>query len=224
MNARRHTQFSFLSPLTGKFWLLALMLSVIMLAGCTEIGNMQEQPKHQKPYDESETFGAAAQDLDPNAIPVGFLREDAHLYTGRVGGELVDTFPMELTEDMILEGKRLYEGFCAPCHGYSGYGDGVVAKEGFREPASYHSDQLRAQPVGHFYEVITNGQGTMYSYASRIAPEDRWAIVAYIRTLQLSQHASLEALPDDIKADFGSSDAATDALSEMSGSLGETDE
>jgi mono/diheme cytochrome c family protein len=142
--------------------------------------------------------------LDPNAVPVGFLREDNHLYAGLVDGEPAETLPFELTQDVLDEGQRQYQAFCAPCHGIAGYGDGVISLEGFPRPASYHTAELRAQPVGHFFQVITNGVGNMYSYASRISPENRWAIAAYIRALQISQEADFATLPDEVQAQFES--------------------
>ncbi|NJL94069.1 MAG: cytochrome c [Anaerolineae bacterium] len=192
-------------------WLL-LALSTVLVAGCTEIGNMQEQPKYADPYDESVVFGVAAPELDPNAVPIGALREDQLLYAGRVDGELADEFPVEVNEALLLEGQRLYNGFCSPCHGYVGYGDGVISLEGFAPPASFHDPVIRAKPAGHYYDVIVNGQLVMFSYASRIPdPEDRWAIVAYIRALQLSQSATLQDLPEDLQAEFAAAVRASEA-------------
>ncbi len=111
--------------------------------------------------------------------------------------DLVDTFPFEVTGATLERGRGQYNAFCAPCHALTGYGDGMIVQRGFQQPPSFHQQRLRDAPVGHFFDVITNGFGTMYPYASRIAPEDRWAIVAYIRALQLSQNATIEDVPPE---------------------------
>jgi mono/diheme cytochrome c family protein len=92
---------------------------------------------------------------------------------------------------LLERGKERYDIFCAPCHGFDGDGDGMVVRRGFPAPPSYHSAALMKAPASHFLDVMTNGYGVMYSYADRVAPADRWAIVTYIRALQLSRHASL---------------------------------
>src|SRR5512138_2287719 len=99
----------------------------------------------------------------------------------------VDTFPFQITDETVQRGRQRYEIFCSVCHGLTGYGDGMVVRRGFRRAASYHDDRLRQAPVGHFFDVITNGWGAMPSYAPQIPVQDRWAIIAYIRALQLSQ-------------------------------------
>lgn len=182
---------------------LLLLLAVgLFLAGCD---NMTWQPKIDEPYGESPTFETAARQLDPNAVPVGEARVGDPFYTGMLNGAYVDELPFELTEAVLEEGRFQYESFCMPCHGLSGYGDGIVAQEGFPPPASYHTDELRARPVGYFYEVITDGFGVMYSYASRIQPEDRWAVAAYVRALQISQYSELDDLPEDLRGQFDTS-------------------
>lgn len=103
--------------------------------------------------------------------------------------DVVDTFPFPITEKIVTRGEERYNIFCSVCHGPTGYGDGMITRRGFRRrPASYHTDQLRQAPVGHFFDVMTNGWGMMPSYAAMIPVTDRWAIVAYIRALQLSQN------------------------------------
>jgi mono/diheme cytochrome c family protein len=104
---------------------------------------------------------------------------------------------MPVTRDVLARGRERYNIYCTPCHDRLGEGRGMIVQRGFPPPPSYHIDRLRQAPVGHFYSVITNGYGTMYSYASRISPEDRWAITAYIRALQLSQQAKVSDLPED---------------------------
>jgi len=178
---------------------LGLIALLVLASGC---GNLGEQPKLHDPYAESPTFGRAIREPLPQAVPVGHLNEDQHLYAGMVDGAFAEDFPMALTATMVREGQELYNGFCSPCHGYSGYGNGVVIQEGFTQPQSFHLEEVRNKPVGHYFNVITNGQNSMYSYAGRIEPEERWAIVAYIRALQLSQNATLEELPQEVQDEF----------------------
>jgi hypothetical protein len=103
--------------------------------------------------------------------------------------------PMPLTRGLLTRGQLQYNIHCAVCHGYTGYGDGMIVQRGFTPPPSFHIDRLRSAPPSHYVDVIRNGYGAMYSYAERVAPDDRWAITAYIKALQLSQHAPAEMLP-----------------------------
>ena len=116
----------------------------------------------------------------------------------------VDQLPYPVDRAMLERGQSRFNIYCAPCHGEAGYGDGVIVQRGFSDPPSYHSDRLRQAPLGHFYDVATNGYGSMPSYAALISADDRWAIVAYIRALQLSQNASAADLPADSQAALGS--------------------
>jgi cytochrome c553 len=158
---------------------------------------MHVQPKYL-PYEPSEFFGDGRSARQPVAGTVarGQLRIDEHLYTGKVDGKLADTFPFPITANDILRGQQRYNIYCTPCHDYTGNGQGMIVKRGFQQPPSYHIDRLRKAPVGHFFDVMTNGLGVMYSYASRISPEDRWRIAAYIRALQLSEDAKIEDVPE----------------------------
>lgn len=122
---------------------------------------------------------------------------DAHLYTGMVNGTLVDTMPFPVTEKVLLRGQEQFTVFCVPCHGRLGNGKGVVSLRGGVVAANFHDQRLVNMPIGHFFVVMTNGYRYMFSYASRIQPEDRWAIAAYIRALQLSQNATLADVPQD---------------------------
>lgn len=188
---------------TNRLMVLLLALALVGLAACD---NMVDQPKLDQPYGESEVFGTAARDILPETVPVGFAREDELLHFGTMDGQLADAMPIELTEERFERGRHLYENLCAPCHGMGGYGDGVLSEEGFPQPASYHTDYLRGVELGSIYQTITYGQGAMYSYASRIPQvEDRWAIVAYIRALQLSQFANYGSLPEELQAEIDSS-------------------
>jgi mono/diheme cytochrome c family protein len=163
---------------------------------------MWRQPK-QEPLDENELFvdGAGNRPLVPGTIARGHLREDDEYYTGQVDGKWIDGLPsgMKLDQqqlkDLLLRGQERFNIYCSPCHSRLGDGKGMIAQRGYelrRPVGDYHTDRLRKMPLGHFYDVITNGYGAMYSYASRIEPQDRWAVAAYVRALQLSQHATAD--------------------------------
>ena len=140
--------------------------------------------------------GRSARQPVEGTVARGELRIDEQLYTGKVDGKDVDTFPFPIGANDILRGQERYNIYCSPCHDYTGSGRGMIVMRGFPQPPSYHIDRLRQAPVGHFFDVMTNGIGSMYSYASRITPEDRWRIAAYIRALQLSQNAKIEDVPE----------------------------
>jgi mono/diheme cytochrome c family protein len=132
------------------------------------------------------------------APPAGSDSERAWSERMSTGEETFDrngSIPLPVTRQLLLRGEERYNIYCSPCHGRLGDGNGVLPQRGFPHPPSYHIDRLRQAPDGHFYDVITNGFGVMYSYAARVVPEDRWAITAYIRALQLSQDAPLQDLP-----------------------------
>jgi hypothetical protein len=108
-------------------------------------------------------------------------------------------FPVPVDEKFLLRGEDRYKVFCTPCHGLQGDGNGMIAMRGMKHPPSYHIDRLRQAPNGYFYDVISNGFGAMYSYSTRIPPRDRWAIVAYVRALQLSRNAKVSELPQSLR-------------------------
>ena len=157
---------------------------------------MHDAPRYEA-YEKSDFFGDA-RSMRPqvaDTVARGQLREDAAFFTGKVGSAVVPRIPIPVTGQLVHRGRQRFDIYCAPCHGRAGRGDGVVVRRGYRAPSSFHVDRLRSQPDGYFFDVITNGFATMPDYASQIAPADRWAIVAYIRALQLSQHAPLAGLP-----------------------------
>ena len=126
-------------------------------------------------------------------------------------GEMLAEIPMPVTRQVLQRGQQRFDIFCAPCHGRLGNGQGMVVQRGLRQAASYHQDRLRQERVGYFYDVITNGFGAMQGYAEQIAVRDRWLIVAYERTLQLSQHASVEDVPADRRGSLEAGAAETPA-------------
>jgi mono/diheme cytochrome c family protein len=179
--------------------LSSLIVSLMLAMGCRQ--DMHIQPKYE-PLDASAFFsdGRSARPPVPGTVARGELRINEALYSGKVNGVPVDTFPFAITRKDLERGRDRYNIYCSPCHDYTGNGRGMVVQRGFPPPPSYHIDRLRDAPVGHFFDVMTNGYGTMYSYASRVSPEDRWRIAAYIRALQLSQHATLDDVPEKDRA------------------------
>lgn len=169
------------------------LASALAVVGCHT--DMWVQPKIHEPFQESKFYadGMASRPLVKGTIARGHLRLDDAFFTGFKDGKLITEFPLKVDEELIRRGKDRFETYCTPCHGQLGDGKGMIAQRGFtlrRPVGNYHTERLRKMPVGHFYDVITNGYGAMYNYASRIEPRDRWAVVAYIRTLQLSQGAT----------------------------------
>src|SRR5215211_2079494 len=184
----------------------ALILLLFLLSGCRR--DMQDQPK-MKPYRGTTFFGDGLSSRQPieGTVARGFLRSDTAYYTGKKTGasptpgtaqpgegaqansypDDVDTFPFPVTKEIAMRGRERYEIFCSVCHGLTGNGDGMIVRRGFRRAASFNDDRLRQAPVGHLFDAITNGWGAMPSYAAQIPVQDRWAIIAYIRALQLSQ-------------------------------------
>ncbi|HEY6863916.1 MAG TPA: cytochrome c [Burkholderiales bacterium] len=187
---------------------LACALAVVLaLAGCERIGrNMYDQPR-DKPLRPSPLFpdGSSSRPGVPGTVArsEGVLsgtssgRAGADEALRRAAAERAQSLPKPVTTAMLRRGRERFDIYCAPCHSPVGDGDGMVARRGFPHPPSYHVERLRAAPDRHFYDVITNGHGVMASYANRVEPEDRWAIVAYIRALQRSQWAAESDVPPD---------------------------
>jgi len=159
---------------------------------------MQDQPKYI-PLRESTFFDdqRSARPLVAGTVARGQLRDDSLLYTGKINGADATVFPFAVDARVMARGRERFEIFCSPCHGRTGEGDGMVVRRGYRHPPTFHQDRLRDAPFGHFFDVITNGFGAMPDYASQIKVEDRWAIIAYVRALQLSEHSSLAEVPPD---------------------------
>jgi len=157
---------------------------------------MQVQPRYN-PYDASNFYGdsRSARTPVPGTIARGQLHLDELLFTGKVDGKEADVFPFPITRADLNRGRERFNIYCSPCHDVTGSGRGMIVLRGFPQPPSFHIDRLRQAPVGHFFDVMTNGLGVMYSYSYRVSPEDRWRIAAYIRALQLSQQASIKDVP-----------------------------
>jgi mono/diheme cytochrome c family protein len=177
----------------------AAAVVVLLAAGVSACRqDMHDAPRYD-PLEASVVFpkGSSAQPLIAGTVPRGFLNEDEALYTGKANGQDVDTFPFPIDAAALDRGQERFNIYCSPCHGRTGEGNGIVVQRGFRQPPSYHIDRLRNAPVGHFFDVMTNGFGAMQDYRAQVTFDDRWRIVAYIRALQLSQSVT----PADVPAD-----------------------
>ena len=192
-------------------FLLFAVCCLLFTASCRR--DMQDQPK-MKPY-RSTTFykdGLSTRPPVDGTVPRGFLNEDSEYFTGKKAGRAgaatsgpqpgttsanatgaaafpddVEVFPLPVTDELVARGRERYDIFCSACHGFTGRGDGMVVRRGFRRAASFHDERLRTAPVGHYFDAMTNGWGAMPSYSHQISVKDRWAIAAYIRALQLTQ-------------------------------------
>ena len=181
----------------------AVLLAAAALVGCRQ--DMHDQPKYI-PLRPSEFFddGRSERPLIDGTVARGHLNDDTAYYTGKgPDGKPVDTFPFAVTKEIVERGQQRFNVYCAPCHDRTGSGEGMIVKRGYAKPPSYHIDRLRQAPDGHFYDVITSGFGAMPDYAAQIPPRDRWAIVAYIRALQLSQNATVNDVPAGQRANLG---------------------
>jgi hypothetical protein len=186
-----------------------LRTSIVLLAGaaaliasaCRPAQQMADQPKYD-PLASSALFdnGSSARPLVAGTVPRGQAVVDDFFHTGKNGAVLGDGYPFEVTEDVVRRGHERFDIYCSECHGRRGLGDGMIVRRGYRRPPSYHIDRLRTAPTGHFFDVMTNGFGAMPQYGTMIPPQDRWAIIAYIRALQLSQNATINDVPADQRA------------------------
>jgi mono/diheme cytochrome c family protein len=175
-------------------WRATLIVVIAIASGCRQ--DMHDQPRYE-PLRGAPFFADArsARPLVEGTVARGHLRDDELLYTGKANGEAAAEFPFAVDATVMARGRERYDVFCSPCHGRTGQGDGMVVLRGYRRPPSMHQDRLRTAPAGHFFDVITNGFGAMPDYAAQVKAEDRWAIVAYLRALQLSGHATLNDVP-----------------------------
>ena len=184
---------------------LVAALFVVALSGCRS--EMYDQARYE-PLEPSAFFhdGTSARPLVEGTVPqpdrraLEGVNDPSVLYNGTDHGQPATTLPFPFDRRVLERGQERYRIFCTPCHGELGDGQGMIVKRGFTPPPSFTSEALRNEPLGHFFQVITHGHGVMYSYATRIPPRDRWAIAAYIRALQLSQHAVASELPGDDQA------------------------
>lgn len=220
------------SPRLGVSASPLLLLSAFCLlftSGCRQ--DMQDQPR-MKPFRSTSFFSNGLSSRPPvtGTVPRGFLRADKAFFTGKkdtatgpsattaaspapTGQQAsypddIEEFPLTITQETVVRGRERYEIFCSACHGSTGNGDGMIVRRGFRRAASFHTDALRQAPVGHYFDAITNGWGAMPSYAPQIPPGDRWAIIAYIRALQVSNQ-NVQSQPASPGAPAAPTQAAT---------------
>jgi cytochrome c553 len=174
-----------------KLILSCLLGSLLLASACRN--DMHNQPRY-KPLAGTGFFadGRASRPTIEDTVARGQLHLDQARYTGKVNGKDIEAFPIQITREDIARGQERFNIYCSPCHGRLGNGHGMVVARGLRQPPSYLDQRLIDAPVGHFFDVMTNGYGAMYSYASRVAVDDRWRIAAYIRALQLSANAPAE--------------------------------
>src|SRR5579883_138830 len=190
------------------FLLMVSAMCALGFAGCENMNTLRQdmanQPK-QNPLSPSTVFadGRSERPIVDNTVAHGSIQEDV-LFVPKDS----NAFPLPLTKELLERGQQRYTIFCTPCHGLQGDGMGMVAMRGMKHPPSYHQDRLRNVPVGYLYDVVTNGFGAMYGYSSQIPPRDRWAIIAYVRALQLSRNAPVSELPADLQEKLKAGGAA----------------
>src|SRR5581483_10052935 len=173
-------------------WKRVLVVSATLLSGVACRQDMHDQPKYI-PYRPSTFFADQRSERPPidGTIALGHLHDDALLETGKVDGADAPVFPFPIDDQVMARGHERFNIYCSPCHGQTGDGNGMVVQRGYRHPPSLHLDRLVQAPPGHIFDVITNGFGAMPDYAAQVRVNDRWAIAAYIKALQLSQHAAV---------------------------------
>jgi mono/diheme cytochrome c family protein len=174
---------------------------VAAAAGCRQ--DMHNQPKY-RPLRGTAFFadGGSARPQIEGTVARGTLRENDAFFTGKAGNALVRELPFKVDEAAVTRGQERYNIFCAPCHDATGTGRGMVVQRGYKQPPSFHEDRLRNIEAGYFFDVMTNGFGSMPDYRMQLSARDRWNVVAYIRALQLSQRAAPADIPggDPVKA------------------------
>jgi mono/diheme cytochrome c family protein len=178
------------------------IVASLALGACRQ--DMHDAPRYE-PLEASGFFtdGRSARMPVANTVSRNPLADaDELLYTGKINGTLANQFPMPVTAAVLARGQERYNIFCAPCHGRTGKGDGMIVQRGMRQPPSFMEDRLRNAAAGYFFDVMTHGFGAMQDYAAQIPVQDRWAIVAYERALQFSQHAAIGDVPDDRRGDL----------------------
>ncbi len=174
--------------------LATIALPLLLMASCRQ--DMQDQPRY-KPLGASRFFadGRDARPIPPGTIARDELNDTDSFHTGEANGAFLDTIPLKIDSKLLHRGQERFDIYCSPCHGRTGDGNGMVAKRGVKIPADFHTGRLREVPPGYIYQVIKNGYGAMGDYGDQIPVRDRWAIVAYVRALQLSRDASLNDVP-----------------------------
>ena len=186
---------------------MLLLALAVTAAGCRQ--DMHDQPKLEA-YESADFFadGRAMRPIPEGTVARGQLYEDELLYAGKVNGQVSEELPFPVTGELLQRGRERFDVYCSPCHGVSGLGNGMVVQRGYRTPPSFHAEPLLSRPVGHYFDVMTNGFGAMPDYRAQVLPEDRWAIAAYIRALQLSQRANVADVPAEHRGELDNPGAA----------------
>ncbi len=188
---------------------VALVCAMLLtLVGCRR--DMQDQPKY-KPLGQNRFFadGRDARPIPPNTIARDELSETDAVHTGADGNGFLQTIPLAVNAGLLRRGRDRFNIYCSPCHGQTGDGYGMVRQRGFWIPANLHTDRLRSVPPGYIYQVIKNGYGAMPDHGDQIPVNDRWAIVAYVRALQLSRNANLSDVPTAMREQLATSERAS---------------
>ena len=196
---------------------LILVTLVLTLTACRQ--KMANQPRYD-PLESSDFFadGMSARPRIEGTVARGELSDNPFFDTGKVNGAVADGFPLPVTLEVINRGHERFDIYCSQCHGRTGDGNGMIPARGFRRPPSFHTETLRTATTGHIFDVMTNGFGAMPPYGKMIPPRDRWAIVAYVRALQLSQHATVADVPTGDRAQLDAPATATHAAPAHGGS------
>lgn len=192
----------------SRAWVILVVAVALLLSSCGR--NMYDQPKGE-PNEATPFFadGSIARPLPEGTVSRERGGVDPAYFTGQgEGGMQLTELPIELNAGLLRRGQERYDIFCTPCHSYDGSGNGMVVQRGFPRPTSFQSQRLLDAPVGYYYGAITNGFGRMYSYAARIPVEERWAIAAYVKALQLSQNANADDVPADVRSDLETTEGA----------------
>jgi len=193
-------------------YIISVLAFVALSGGCGPVFKIRKAMYDQEKYEplEASPFfenGMASRDLVEGTVPRGWLRDNKHLHEGTVSGSPAESYPdeIEITEASLKRGQQRYDIFCGVCHGVAGYGDGMVAQRGFKNPPSYHSKEFKDKNYkpGDLYNIVANGFGVMNGYADQIPVEDRWLIVAYLEVLQASQDADVDSVPAEVKETLG---------------------
>lgn len=195
-----------------------VLLTSSLLVGCRQ--DMHNQAKYE-PYEASDFFANNAGARVPPAHTVGRNSVDlrSSLYTGEVDGAWMEAVPFLVDEAFLRRGQERFDIYCSPCHDTSGAGRGMIVQRGFKQPPSYHEQRLREMPLGYFYSVATNGYGLMSGYKGQVKLQDRWAIAAWVRVLQRSQHVPVESLAQADREHLAGAEIESAATSHSGGAL-----
>lgn len=186
---------------------MLVFVCALACGGCAQ--QMGKQP-NVRPLERSSIFpdGQSARPLVTGTVASGYTRTNHRIDALPAFDANADSLPFALSWDVLQRGRERFNIYCSACHGETGDGNGIVVQRGFSRPPSYFDPRLRQAPLGHFYDVMTNGYGAMASYATQVEPRDRWAIAAYIRTLQASRNATVADVPADKRMELKTGGAA----------------